>query len=64
MVMLKEKQDRKEKAREAFQTMDSSNNVLLPNYKYDDQLRVYREVLPPDKNIFKSVGFNSQPLIK
>jgi len=44
--------------------MDSSNNVLQPNYSYDDQLRVYREVNPPDKKVFKAVGFNSQPLIK
>ena len=44
--------------------MDASNNVLIPNYSYDEQLRVYREVLPPDSSIFKSVGFNAQPLIK
>lgn len=44
--------------------MDSSNNVLIPTYKYDDQLRVYREVFQPDPKIFKPVGFNTQPKIK
>lgn len=44
--------------------MDASNNVLIPNYSYDEQLRVYREVLVPDASVFKSIGFNSQPLIK
>ncbi len=45
-------------------TMDSSNNVSLPNYDYDEQLRVYREVLPPAPEIFRPVGFNDQTLIK
>ena len=30
-----EKQARKDAAREAYLTMDSSNNVLVPTYKYD-----------------------------
>lgn len=44
--------------------MDSSNNVLVPTYKYDAQLKVYREILVPDSKVFKPVGFNSQDLIK
>jgi len=31
-----EKRARKEAARDAYLTMDSSNNVLVPQYKYDD----------------------------
>ena len=41
-----------------METMDASNNVSIPNYVYDEQLRVYREVMPPANQIFKSVGFN------
>ena len=36
----------------------------MPNYVYDSQLRVYREVLPPKSQIFRPVGFNDQDLIK
>ena len=36
----------------------------MPNYVYDSQLRVYREVLPPKSEIFRPVGFNDQDLIK
>ena len=45
-------------AKELMNTLDASNNVSLPNYVYDDQLRVYREVMPPANQIFKPVGFN------
>ena len=38
--------------------MDNSSNVALPNYMYDEQLRVYREVLPPKNQVFKAVGHN------
>lgn len=47
-----------------MKTVDNSNNVSIPNYIYDKQLRVYREVLPPNNKLFKSVGFNDQELIK
>ncbi len=47
-----------------METMDASNNVSIPNYVYDEQLRVYREVMPPANQIFKPVGFNDQDLIK
>ena len=58
------KTERKRKALETLATMDSSNNVSLPNYDYDSQLKVYREVLPPKAEIFRPVGFNDQTLIK
>jgi len=41
------KEKRKEEARKLLETVDSSNNVSIPNYMYDSTLRVYREVLPP-----------------
>ena len=41
------KEDRQKEAKELMNTLDASNNVSLPNYVYDDQLRVYREVMPP-----------------
>ena len=58
------KEERRRQNEEMMATMDSSNNVSLPNYDYDEQLRVYREVLPPKPEIFRSVGFNDQTLIK
>lgn len=45
-------------------TQDNSNNVAIPNYVYDEQLRVYREVFPPKNELFKSVGHNSQELVR
>ena len=58
------KENRKEEARKLLGSVDASNNVSLPNYVYDKQLRVYREVMPPSKLLFKSVGYNDQDLIK
>lgn len=46
-----------------MKTVDNSNNVSIPNYIYDKQLRVYREVMPPNNKLFKAVGFNDQGLI-
>ena len=58
------KDDRREQARALLDTVDSSNNVSIPNYTYDQTLRVYREVMPPKNELFKPVGFNDQDLIK
>ena len=41
------KEDRKEEVKKMLLTIDASNNVSVPNYVYDSQLHVYREVLPP-----------------
>lgn len=38
--------------------MDSSHNTSIPNYDYDEQLRVYREVLPPNPKLYRAVGYN------
>ena len=52
------KAQRKEEARKLLETVDTSHNVSIPNYIYDQQLRVYREVMPPKNELFKPVGFN------
>lgn len=58
------KAQRKEEARQLLATVDTSHNVSIPNYIFDQQLRVYREVMPPKNELFKPVGFNDQDLIK
>lgn len=60
----KQKEDRKAAIEQANKTVDPSHNVSVPNYIFDEQLRVYREVEPPSKEIFKKVGFNDQQKIK
>lgn len=60
----KAKADRKEQARKLLETVDTSHNVSIPNYMFDPQLRVFREVMPPKNALFKPVGFNNQDLIK
>jgi len=52
------KEARQMAARAILETVDASNNVSIPNYVYDKQLRVYREVMPPKNELFKAVGFN------
>ena len=58
------KQARKDEASRLLETVDASNNVSIPNYTLDPQLRVYREVMPPKNELFMSVGYNDQDLIK
>ena len=57
-----EKEKRKIEARE--QDDETSHNVVEPKYEFDFQLKVYREILPPAKELYKPVGFNDQELIK
>jgi hypothetical protein len=64
MAKLAAKETRQEAARTILKTVDASNNVSIPNYVYDKQLRVYREVMPPKNELFKAVGFNDQDMIK
>lgn len=59
-----EREQRKQEAQEAFGTLNTSSNVAVPNYEFDTQLRVYREMEPPNPKIFMPVGFNDQELIK
>ena len=41
-----------------METVDSSENVSLPQYDFDEDLKIYREKPFPDQKIFKAVGFN------
>ena len=36
----------------------------MPEYEYDNQLAVYREVKVPNEKLFLPVGYNSQDIIK
>ena len=46
-----------------METVDSSENVSLPQYEYDKELKIYREKPPPEQKIFKAVGYNDQETI-
>ena len=36
-------------------------NKVMPIYKYDERLRIDREVDPPPSSIFKAIGYNKNP---
>ena len=36
-------------------------NVVLPNYAFDERLKVMREINPPPPSIFIGLGFNATP---
>jgi len=55
---LQAKQERQNQARNLADAIDSSHNTSIPNYDYDEQLRVYREVLPPNPKRYRAVGYN------
>ena len=59
-----EKAVRQKLAREMVETLDSSENVAIPRYRFDEELKVYQELEMPDNKIFKAVGYNDQETIK
>ena len=36
-------------------------NVIQPKYKYDDRLKIFREVEPPPVSLYLAIGFNQTP---
>ena len=40
------------------------SNILLPQYEYNESLKVYVEIDPPKSSLYKSVGYNDLNTIK
>ena len=59
-----EKAMRQKLARTMVETLDSSENVAIPRYKFDEELKVFQELEMPNNKIFKAVGYNDQECIK
>lgn len=34
------------------------NNILIPHYEYDEELKYYTEVNIPPETMYKSIGYN------
>lgn len=43
--------------------INPDDNVLLPQYEFDEILQVYREINKPSEDLFMAVGYNSQDVI-
>ena len=45
-------------------SQDSFSNIIMPNYIYNEELKVYMEQDVPSKSIYKAVGYNDLARIK
>ena len=43
---------------------ESHKNILLPKYVLNDDLKVYEEIDPPPKSLYKAVGYNDMQRVK
>ena len=43
---------------------DSFSNIILPQYEFNEGLKVYIEIDTPPKSIYKAIGYNDLAKIK
>lgn len=52
--------DQKEKDKKAMKESGGAfyNNILIPNYEYNEDLKYYTEVDIPPETMYKAIGYN------
>ncbi len=54
-------QERKDDQKKFGKQKDAYKNIVMPLYKFDDRLKVEREIEKPPESLFKDVGYDPTP---